>query len=150
VHEVEIAALRAGDDAIVARAAHLFDGPPRPDATARFLGEPGHHMLVASLGDEPIGFVSGVEITHPDKGTELMLYELAVEERSRRRGVGRALVRALAAVGDERGCRNLFVLADGDNDAALATYAFGDAKRQTDVVMFTWEPPVAIGGASRD
>ncbi|MGI8579252.1 MAG: hypothetical protein ACR2K9_01700 [Solirubrobacteraceae bacterium] len=37
----------------------------------------------------------------------------------------------------------LFVLADGDNDAALATYAFGEVKRQNDVVMFTWEPLAA-------
>ncbi len=137
---MNIVRLGPGDDAIITHAAHLFDGPPQAGATARFLTEPGHHMLVASHDVEPVGFVSGVEITHPDKGTELMLYELAVEERSRRRGIGRALVRALAALGRERGCRNLFVLADGDNDAALATYAFGEARRQDDVVMITWEP----------
>ena len=39
-----------------------------------------------------MGFVSGVEVTHPDKGTEMFLYELAVDEPFRRRGIGRALV----------------------------------------------------------
>lgn len=137
---IAIVALGPGDDSLVARAEHLFDGPARPDATARFLGEQGHHMLLASRDDEPVGFVSGIEITHPDKGTELMLYELSVSEQFRRQGIGRALIRALAAVGRERGCRNMFVLADGDNDAAKATYAFSEAERQNDVVMFTWEP----------
>lgn len=137
---VEIIAVGPGDDSLVVRAEHLFDGPARVDATARFLEAPGHHMLVASCEDEPIGFVSGLEITHPDKGTELMLYELAVDERFRRRGIGRALIRALAAVGRDRGCRNMFVLADGDNDAAQATYSFGEVQRQGEVVMFTWEP----------
>jgi len=140
---VNIVRLGPGDDAIVARAAHLFDDPPLPDATARFLSEDGHHMLVASVRDEPVGFVSGVEITHPDKGTELMLYELSVDQRFRRRGIGRALVTQLAALGRERGCRNMFVLADGDNEAALATYSFGEVQRQSDVVMFTWEPLTA-------
>lgn len=137
---IEIVALEAGDEALVTGAAHLFDGPPRPDATAHFLTEPGHHILLASRDDEPVGFVSGMEITHPDKGTELMLYELAVDERFRRQGIGRALIRALAAIGRDRGCRNMFMLADGDNDAALATYSFGEVRRQGEVVMFTWEP----------
>lgn len=140
---IKIVALEPGDEALVTGAAHLFDGPPRPDATAHFLTEPGHHMLLASRDDQPVGFVTGVELTHPDKGTELMLYELSVDERFRRRGIGRDLVRALDALGRERGCRNLFALADGDNDAALATYAFGEATRQNDVVMFTWEPLAA-------
>ncbi len=33
--------------------------------------------------------VSGVELTHPDKGTEMFLYELGVAERFRGRGIGR-------------------------------------------------------------
>jgi ribosomal protein S18 acetylase RimI-like enzyme len=40
--------------------------------------------------------VTGVEMTHPDKGTEMFLYELGVADEHQGRGIGRALVSALA------------------------------------------------------
>ena len=120
---MDIRALGPGDDAAVAAAGHLFDRRPDPAATARFLAEPGHHLLVAYDADrQPVGFISGVETTHPDKGTEMFLYELAVDEPARRRGFGRALVEALATLARERGCYGMWVLTDDGNVAALATY----------------------------
>ena len=121
-------------------AAHLFDKAPREDAIARFLAEPNHHLLIAYDGKDPVGFVSGVELTHPDKGTEMFLYELGVDDAHRRRGIGRALVRRLGDLARERGCYGMFVLTEADNEAALATYTFGGVARD-DSVMLTWEPP---------
>jgi ribosomal protein S18 acetylase RimI-like enzyme len=137
---VEIVRLGAGDEAAVEAAAPLFDAPPEPEATRRFLSAPTHHLLVGYEDGLPVGFVSGVEVTHPDKGTELFLYELAVAEEHRRRGIGRRLVRALAALGRERGCYGMFVFTEPDNEAALATYACDGARRDDRVVMVTWEP----------
>lgn len=137
---MDIRALGPGDDAAVAAAEHLFDGAVDPDAAARFLGEPGHHLLVAYDGDErPVGFVTGVETTHPDKDTEMFLYELAVDEPARRRGIGRALVEALAALARERGCYGMFVLADDDNVAALATYRSSGGREASRNVMLDWD-----------
>jgi len=119
---MEIRVLRRGDDGLVAAASHLFDGPARPEATARFLGEAGHHLLIAYEDGRPVGFVSGVEVTHPDKGTEMFLYELAVDEPFQRRGIGRALTERLAALARDAGCYGMWVLTDEDNDAARATY----------------------------
>src|SRR5918997_5994855 len=119
---MDIRALGPGNDAAVVAAQHLFDGPARADATARFLDEPGSHLLVGYVDGEPAGFVSGVEVTHPDKGTEMFLYELAVDEAHRRRGHGRALVEALAALARERGCTGMFVFVDDDNEAGPAPY----------------------------
>ena len=135
---MEIVRLAPGDEAQVHAASHLFDGPARAAETARTLREPTHHLLLAYAEREPVGFVSGVEVTHPDKRTEMMLYELAVDEQRRRGGIGRALVQALADLAAERGCPTMFVLTERTNEAAIATYAFGDPVREDDFVMFTW------------
>jgi ribosomal protein S18 acetylase RimI-like enzyme len=119
---MEIRVVRPGDDGLVAAASHLFDGPARPEATARFLAEGGHHLLIAYEDGQAVGFVSGVEVTHPDKGTEMFLYELEVDEPFRRRGIGRALTERLAALARGAGCYGMWVITDDDNEAARATY----------------------------
>src|SRR5688572_17870946 len=96
---------RVGDAATVAVGAELFDGPPLAAATADFLSQPGHHLLFAyDEAARVVGMVSGIETTHPDKGTEMFLYELGVTPGARRRGIATALVRALAALASDRGC----------------------------------------------
>jgi ribosomal protein S18 acetylase RimI-like enzyme len=120
-------------------AAHLYDTPPRPEWAARFLAADGHLMLIAYRGDAPVGFVSGVEMLHPDKGTEMCLYELSVDERHRRRGVGRALTEALAARARERGCYGMWVGVECDNEAALATYRSAGAADDGVFTTLTWE-----------
>jgi ribosomal protein S18 acetylase RimI-like enzyme len=129
---------RADLDAVVA-AEHLFDGPAIREAAERFLSEPTAHLCLAYEDDEPAGFVSGVEMTHPDKGTELFLYELGVDERFRRRGIGTALVRALAERARERGCYGMWVLTDRVNEAGLATYRRAGAVEESDQVMLGWD-----------
>lgn len=89
---------KAGTVADVAAAEHLFDHPVRPEWAERFLTTAGHHLLLAYEEGAVAGFVSGVETWHPDKGAEMFLYELAVGEPYRRRGIGRALVLRLAAL----------------------------------------------------
>jgi ribosomal protein S18 acetylase RimI-like enzyme len=135
---VHIRVLRPGDDGLVAAASHLFDGPARADATARFLAENGHHLLVAYEDEQAVGFVSGVEVTHPDKGTEMFLYELAVDEACRRRGIGRALVEELAELARAAGCYGMWVLTDEDNEAARATYEGTGGVPETRQVAEVW------------
>ncbi|HVF05710.1 MAG TPA: GNAT family N-acetyltransferase [Frankiaceae bacterium] len=136
---VTIRRLGPGDAAVVMAAAELFDSPPLPDATARFLAERGHHLLMAFDGETAVGFVSGVETTHPDKGTELVLYELAVAPAARGAGAGRALTEALAALGRERGCYGMWVLTDEDNAAARRTYAAAGGRETKRQVMVEWD-----------
>ncbi|HEX5781279.1 MAG TPA: GNAT family N-acetyltransferase [Solirubrobacteraceae bacterium] len=135
---MEIRALGPGDDEAVVAAQHLFDGPAKAEATARFLAEPGSHLLVGYVEGEPAGFVSGVEVTHPDKGTEMFLYELAVDEAHRRRGHGRALIGALATLARERGCTGMFVFVDDDNEAGRAVYRSAGGRDESKPVMVEW------------
>ncbi|HEV7688534.1 MAG TPA: GNAT family N-acetyltransferase [Acidimicrobiia bacterium] len=135
---MDIRALGPGDDELVVAASHLFDGPANAAATRRFLAEEGHHLLVAYVDGRPAGFVSGVEVTHPDKGTEMFLYELAVDEPFRRQGVARGLVGRLGQLAKERGCYGMWVVTDEDNRAALATYQGSGAAAESQQVVLVW------------
>ena len=131
---------RIAESEAVKRGAELFDGPVQPAACARFLASAGLHLLFAYSDDgEVIGMISGVETTHPDKGTEMFLYELGVVPRARRQGVATALVRALAAQSEARGCYGMWVAVDADNAAALATYRRSGADGQAACATLSWQ-----------
>ena len=137
---IEIVALRQGDEGRVAAAATLFDRRPKGEFIERFLRESTHHLLIAYIHGEPAGFVTGIEMTHPDKGTEMFLYELAVDEDHRQRGVGSSLVDHLAALAREQGCYGMWVLTENDNPAALRTYVkVGGRREKVDQVMLEWK-----------
>jgi ribosomal protein S18 acetylase RimI-like enzyme len=136
---MEIVRVGPGDEQLVLGAAELFDHEPTRAWTERFLAAEGHHLLFALGADRrPIGFVTGVETTHPDKGTEMFLYELEVHPDHRNRGVGRALVRALADLARTSGCYGMWVLTDEDNAAALAAYTAAGGGKPDPNVMLSW------------
>ena len=127
-----------GDADEVLEAAVLFDEPPTTEWTERFLSEGGHHLCIAYDSGAPAGFVSGVEMVHPDKGMEMFLYELGVDDAFRGKGIGRTLVEALATKARERGCYGMWVLTDADNEAALATYTRAGGGEPDPQVMLEW------------
>jgi ribosomal protein S18 acetylase RimI-like enzyme len=133
---VEVRRISVVDDVVAAGG--LFDHRPWPEWAARFLSSPGHHLLLAYQDGVPAGMVTGVELTHPDKGTEMFLYELGVDEAHRGRGIGKALVAALAELAREHGCYGMWVLTDDDNPAALATYRGAGAGDESRQVMLSW------------
>ena len=130
--------LSAGDDEVVVSISHLFDQDAQLDATRRFLAGAGHHLLVAFEHDSAVGFVTGVEMTHPDKGTEMFLYELGVDESARNRGIGTALVAALVGRARANGCYGMWVLTDRDNVAALRAYSAAGGIDPEEHTMVTW------------
>ncbi len=130
--------MTAADTDAVARASHLLDHDVRSEWAMHFLAQPNHHLCIAYSDGEPVGFVSGAELTHPDKGTEMFLYELSVDDRFRRRGMGKSLVAALADMARSRGCYGMWVLTDSDNSPAIRTYRSAGASEQNEQVMLTW------------
>lgn len=135
---VRIARLGPDDAAAVLTSVDIFDHPPTPEWTTSFLAADDHHLLAAFEDDTMVGFVSGVETIHPDKGTEMFLYELGVHEDHRRRGTARALVSALADLAREHGCYGMWVGVDPDNEAALATYRSAGAEPPEPAVIISW------------
>jgi len=135
---VHIDRLGPADVDRVLAASALFDGPASDEWAGRFLTSAGHHLLLAVVDNRDVGFISGVEMTHPDKGTEMLLYELGVDEAARGRGVATALVSALRDLAVERGCYGMWVATDPDNAAALATYRAGGGGQPEPELVLTW------------
>ncbi|MEV0091644.1 GNAT family N-acetyltransferase [Streptomyces sp. NPDC050738] len=130
---------RATDPAELVAAQHLFDGPARHEWSLAFLAAPGHLMLLAYVEGRPAGFITGIEMLHPDKGSEMCLYELGVDEPYRRRGIARELVATLAEVARDRGCYDMWVPVDADNEPALALYRATGAQPDGAIAILTWE-----------
>lgn len=129
-------------EARVRDAAHLFHHELNESAVLAFLADDSHHLLVAYVEGKAAGFVSAVELLHPDKPKpEMFLYELGVDPEFRRIGVATALMSELIRVCRDRGCGEMFVLTDEANDAALATYRKAGGRREPDQVMFYWDWP---------
>ncbi|HET6533259.1 MAG TPA: GNAT family N-acetyltransferase [Actinoplanes sp.] len=131
---------RVVDAAAVHRAADLFDSPPLPAATETFLRTPGHHLLFAyDDAGRAVGMISGVEMTHPDKGTEMFIYELGVAPEARLQGIATELVRELAEIARSSGCYGMWVGTEADNLAAQATYRKAGATEDAPFVLLNWD-----------
>lgn len=79
--------------------------------------------LVARSGDEVIGGIAGYVLPKFEQArSEFYIYDLAVDERHRRRGVATALIEELKAVCARRGVYVIFVQADHGDDPAVALY----------------------------
>jgi ribosomal protein S18 acetylase RimI-like enzyme len=129
-----------GAEERVRDAAHLFDHAVNESAVRAFLSDDRHHLLVAYVEEKPAGFVSAVELLHPDKTKpEAFLYELGVDRAFRRMGVATALLSELIRLCRDRGCGEMFVLTDEANEAALATYRKAGGRREPDQLMFYWD-----------
>ncbi|OZM70925.1 GNAT family N-acetyltransferase [Amycolatopsis antarctica] len=141
---------RITDAADVLAAGELFDDAPAPEWTQRFLDRAGHHLLLAYSDGIAVGMVTGIELLHPDKGVEMILYELGVLPDYRRRGIASALIDRLAALARTAGCYDMWVLIEKENDAARLTYlsAGGEYDGET---LFVWDFGTATdAGATSD
>ena len=71
--------------------ADVFDHATDPAQLARFVADPGHEMVVATIGGKVIGFASGTLLLHPDKKPAFFVNEVGVNEGFRQRGIATAL-----------------------------------------------------------
>ena len=138
---LEIRRVGSDEAELIVAASALFDEPATEAWASLFLDRQGHHLLIAYLDQNPVGFISGVETTHPDKGTEMFLYELAVAESHRRLGIGQALVAALTDLAREKGCYGMWVGTEPGNIAAISTYRSAGAGAPEPFVTLSWNLP---------
>ncbi len=121
---IEIKILRTGDEPVLMNvAANVFDNAIDPALTKEFLADPRHHLAVAIDNGLVVAFASAVHYVHPDKPPQLWINEVAVAPTHRRRGLGKAVLRALFEVGRSHHCTEAWVLTDRLNTAAMALYS---------------------------
>jgi aminoglycoside 3-N-acetyltransferase I len=96
---------------------------PDPEYLERLLATEHIFALVAAAGDELVGGLVAYELDKFEQARrEIYIYDLAVREDWRRRGIATALINHLRAIGSERGAWMVFVQADYGDDPAIALY----------------------------
>lgn len=89
----------------------------------RLLASETFVAVVARAGDEVIGGLAGYVLPKFEQArSEFYLYDLAVDEAHRRRGVASAVIAELRRIAAARGFSVIFVQADLGDDPAIALY----------------------------
>jgi aminoglycoside 3-N-acetyltransferase I len=100
-------------------------GAKRPgDAYLRsLLGGDSFIGIVAVQEGEVVGGIGAYELRKFEKErSEIYIYDLAVAEEQRRRGIATAMIEALKGIARERGAWVIYVQADLQDDPAIALY----------------------------
>lgn len=99
---------------------NFFSAPPSDEYLASLLASAG---FVASIGGRIVGALSAYELRKYERErSEFYIYDLAVAEPFRRRGVATALIEALKPIAAAAGGWVIFVQADRVDEPAVALY----------------------------
>jgi aminoglycoside 3-N-acetyltransferase I len=133
---LNVSLLAPGDEAVVERLA--TQGPPQ--RVRELLADERTVFLVAFEGAEPIGFVLAYELMRRHgRPSQLLVYEVEVVKRHRRRGVATALMREVERLARERGIPEGWVLTDRSNAPAMAFYESVGGVRPHEETMWEFE-----------
>jgi aminoglycoside 3-N-acetyltransferase I len=97
--------------------------PPDDAYLAALLGKAHVTVLAAVAAGSVVGGLVAYELEKFERArSEIYIYDLAVAEAHRRRGVATALIGRLQAIAADRGAWVIFVQADYGDDPAIALY----------------------------
>lgn len=129
---------------------HYVEALPSDAYLADLLARDGFVALVALAAEQVVGGLTAYYLPKPERAqSELYLYDLAVVENHRRRGIATALIAALHRIAAARQAGVVYVQADPEDEAAVALYTKLGTGR--DVLHFDLMPPadpLASGGAA--
>jgi aminoglycoside 3-N-acetyltransferase I len=120
--------------------AQSYDARPPSEAyLASLLASDSFIALVALDEARIVGGLAAYELRKfEQERSEIYIYDLAVAEAHRRKGIATALIRKLQALAAARGAYVIFVQADHGDDAAIALYTKLGARE--DVLHFDIAP----------
>jgi aminoglycoside 3-N-acetyltransferase I len=96
---------------------------PSDDYLSRLLDKPHFIAVVAMNGDELIGGLTAYQLDKFEQDRrEIYIYDLAVAEPHRRRGVATGLIDELRRIASQRDVYVIFVQADLEDGPAIALY----------------------------
>lgn len=97
---------------------------PRDAYLERLLGSDTFIALAALRDGAAIGGLAAYELRKFERErSEIYIYDLAVVEAYRRRGIATGLIEHLKTIAGERNCHVVFVQADRGDDPAIALYS---------------------------
>jgi ribosomal protein S18 acetylase RimI-like enzyme len=97
---------------------------PTDEYLADLLGSPGFIAVAAVHDGCVVGGLAAYVLTKFEQArSEIYIYDLAVDESFRRRGVARGLIDKLRGVAADRGVGVIYVQADRGDDPAVALYS---------------------------
>ncbi|MEO0672918.1 MAG: AAC(3)-I family aminoglycoside N-acetyltransferase [Pseudomonadota bacterium] len=133
--DVIIQILKPGDVALLrglnATFADAFDdpdtyqsAPPSDDYLAHLLSLPHVIAVAATVENDVIGGLVAYELQKFEQPrSEIYIYDLAVADAWRRRGMATAIVDKLREAAEKRGASVIYVQADRDDGPAVALYS---------------------------
>ena len=101
-----------------------YQGAVPSDAYLTTLLEKPTFIAVAALdGDAVVGGLAAYQLEKFERArSEIYIYDLAVSEGHRRKGIATALIRTLQRIAAERGAYVIYVQADKGDEAAIRLY----------------------------
>jgi len=119
----------------------VFDDPIVVSSAQEFINDTRHRLVVAIDNDIVVGFVSAVIYLHPDKvAPELWINEVGVALTHQGQGIGKMLLRRTLEEAQKVGCKEVWVLTERGNSAAMALYkSVGGIEEVPNPTMFTFK-----------
>lgn len=116
-----------------------FDNPVDPARAWAFLALRVNDLVVALDQGEVIGFVSGNVMMHPDKEPAYFIHEVSVHEDYQRQGIATRLMKRIASLAEDRGCRKIWLATEEDNAPARGLYSDLGGRETGGIVMYEWD-----------